>query len=39
LLIRHFKEEKKRQLLDVIAVRQPVIAEDVAVIPELLDER
>ena len=38
LLIRHLKEEQKRQLLDVVAVRQPVIAQDVAVIPEFLDE-
>jgi hypothetical protein len=38
LLIRHLEEEQKRQLLDVIAVRQPVIAQDVAVIPEFLNE-
>ena len=38
LLIRHLEEEQKRQLLDIIAVRQPVIAQDVAVIPKLLDD-
>ena len=37
LLVRHLEEEQKRQLLDVIAVRQPVIAQDVAVVPEFLD--
>jgi hypothetical protein len=38
LFIRRFKEQQKRQLLHVIAVGQAVFAEDVAVIPELLDE-
>ncbi len=38
LLVRHFQEQQKRQLLDVIAVGQAVIAQDVAVVPELLDE-
>ena len=38
LLIRHFQEQQKRQLLDVIAVGQAVIPQDVAVVPELLDE-
>ena len=38
LLIRHLEEEQKRQLLDVVAVRQPVIAQDVAVVPEFLNE-
>src|SRR5262245_55057340 len=38
LLIRHLEEEQKRQLLDIIPVRQPVIAQDVAVIPEFLNE-
>jgi len=37
-LIRHLEEEQKRQLLDVVAVGQPVIAEDVAVVPEFLNE-
>ncbi len=38
LLIRHLEEQQKRQLLHIIAVGQTVIAENVAVIPELLDE-
>jgi len=38
LLIRHLEEEQKRQLLDVVAIRQPVIAKDVAVVPEFLDQ-
>ena len=37
LLVRHFQEQQKRQLLDVIAVGQAVVAQDVAVVPELLD--
>ena len=38
LLLRHLQEQQERQLLDVIAVRQPVVPQDVAVVPELLDE-
>ena len=38
LLVRHFEEQQKRQLLDVVAVGQAVIPQDVAVVPELLDE-
>ena len=38
LLIRHLEEEEKCQLLDVIAVRQPIVAQDVAVIPKFLDK-
>ncbi len=38
LLLRHLQEQQERQLLDVIPVRQPVIPQDVAVVPELLDE-
>ena len=38
LLVRHLEKQQKRQLLDVIAIRQPVIAQDVAVVPEFLDE-
>jgi len=38
LLVRHFQEQQKRELLDLVAVGQPVIAQDVAVVPELLDE-
>lgn len=37
LLIRHLEEKQIRQLLDVIAIRQPVIPQDVAVVPELLN--
>ena len=38
LLIRHFEEEQKGQLLDIITIRQAVIPEDVAVVPEFLDD-
>src|SRR5439155_13370612 len=31
-------EEEVRELHDVVAVREPVVAEDVAVAPELLDD-
>ncbi len=37
-LMRHLEGEKKHELLDVIAVREAVIAEDVAVVPEFADE-
>ena len=36
--IRHLEEKQKRQLLDVVAIREPVIPEDVAVVPELFDD-
>jgi hypothetical protein len=32
------RERQKRQLLAKTAVRQPVIAQDVAVVPEFLNE-
>ncbi len=38
LFIGHLQKQQKRQLLDVIAVRQPVITQDVAVVPEFLNE-
>ena len=38
LLVRHFEEKQKRQLLEIVAVRQPVIAQNVAVVPKFLDE-
>ncbi len=38
LLVRHFQEQKKRQLLDVIAVGKTIIPKNVAVVPELLDQ-
>ena len=37
LFVRHFQKKQIRQLLDVIAIRQPVIPQDVAAVPELLD--
>jgi hypothetical protein len=38
LLVGHLQEEQERQLLDVIAIGQAVVAEDIAVVPELLDQ-
>ena len=38
LLIGHFEEQEEGELLDVVAVGEAVIPEDVAVVPELLDE-
>jgi hypothetical protein len=38
LLVGHLEEEQIRQLLQVIAVGQPVVPQDVAVVPELLNE-
>ena len=46
LLVRDLKEKQKRQLLgacaepcrSIVAIRQPVIAKDVAVVPEFLNE-
>jgi hypothetical protein len=38
LLVRHLEEQQIRELLDVVPIRQPVVAEDVAVVPELLDD-
>jgi hypothetical protein len=34
----HLKEEQVGELLDVVAVGQAVVPEDVAVIPELLND-
>ncbi|MGC3976092.1 MAG: hypothetical protein QM771_17155 [Nitrospira sp.] len=36
-LVRHLEEQQIRQLLDVITVAHPVVAEDVAVVPEFLN--
>ncbi len=36
---RHFEEEKEGELFDVIAVGEAVVAEDIAVVPEFVDER
>ena len=38
-LIGHLEEQQIRQLLDVVAVAHPVVAQDIAVIPEFLDDR
>ena len=38
LLVRHLQEEQEGELLDVVAVGEAVVAEDVAVVPELLDD-
>ena len=38
LFVGHLQEQQKRQLLNVVAIRQPVIAKDVAVVPELLNK-
>ena len=35
LLVRHLQEEQEGQLLNVIAIRQAIIAQDGAVVPEL----
>ena len=37
-LVRHLEEEQVRQLLDVIAIAHSVVAKDVAVVPELLND-
>jgi len=37
LLMGHLEKEQEGQLLHVVAVGEPVIAEDVAVVPEFLD--
>ena len=38
LLIRHFQEQQIGQLLHVVAIRQAIIPEDVAVVPKFLNE-
>src|SRR5208282_3439891 len=38
LLVRHFQEQQKRQLLHVVTIRKAVIPQDIAIIPELLNE-
>jgi hypothetical protein len=37
-LVGHLEEQQVSELLDVIAIRHAVVAEDVAVVPELLDD-
>ncbi len=38
LLVSHFEEEKIRELHDVVAMTEPVISQDVAVVLELLND-
>ena len=38
LLVRHLQQQEEFQLLHVVAIRQAVIAQDAAVVPELGDE-
>ena len=38
LLIRHLQKQQERQLLDVVLVRQAVIPQDVAVVPQLAND-
>src|SRR5882724_1364166 len=38
LLVRHFQEEQERELFDVVAVGEAVVAEKIAVVPEFLDD-
>ena len=37
-LVRHLEEQQIRQLLDIVAIAYTVVAEDIAVIPELFDD-
>jgi hypothetical protein len=37
-LVGHLEEEQERELLQVVLVREPVVPEDVAIRPELLDD-
>ena len=37
-LVGHLEEQQVGELLDVVAIAHPVVAQDVAVVPELLDE-
>src|SRR4051794_8178507 len=37
-LVGHLEEQQVRELLDVVAVAHAVVAENLAVVPELLDE-
>ena len=38
VLVVHLQEEEVGQLLDIVAIGQPVIAQDGAVVPEALDD-
>ena len=37
-LVGHLEKQQVRQLLDIVAVAHAVVAEDVAVVPELLND-
>jgi hypothetical protein len=37
-LVRHLEEQQVGELLDVVAIAHPVVAQEVAVVPDLLDE-
>ena len=37
-LVGHLEEQEEGELLEVVLVREPVVSEDVAVRPELLDD-
>ena len=39
LLVGHLEEQQVRELFQVVAVGEPVVAEDVAVVPEFVDDR
>src|SRR5207302_1928023 len=36
--VRHLEEEKVGELLNVIAVREAIVAQDVAIVPQFLDD-
>ena len=38
LLIGHLEKKKVGELLHVVSVRQPIVAKNVAVVPELLND-
>jgi len=38
LLVGHFEEEQISELLHIIAIRKAIVAQDVAIVPEFLDE-
>ena len=37
-LVRHFEKEQIGELLDIIAVAHPIVAKNVTVVPEFLDD-
>jgi hypothetical protein len=38
LFIRHLQEQQKRELFNVITIRQPIVSQNVAIIPKLLNQ-